>query len=68
MIKIETCKDHPEANGRIPKPGEHGFTLTFPLADGDQLNVLCGRETLNRFAEIIGSMAIDDESERAEIP
>lgn len=63
IIKTEICKDHPEANGRTAKSGEHGFTLTFPLADGDQLDVLCGRETLNRFAEMIGSLAIDEDSE-----
>lgn len=55
-------EDHPEANGRIPQPGEHGYTLTFPLQDGSKLHVLCGKETLDRFSDMIGRMLIDNEA------
>lgn len=56
-------KDHPEANGRIPKRGEHGYTLKFPLASGDDLEILCGYETLEYFREFLGSMDIDTANE-----
>lgn len=57
------CKDHPQANGRSPQAGEREFTLTFPLEDGSNLKLRCGQETFDRFAEMIGSMAIDDQAE-----
>lgn len=57
-------KDHPEANGRKPLPGEHGYILRFPLASGTSLEVRCGTETLNKFREFLGSLAIDEEAER----
>lgn len=57
-------KDHPEANGRMAKPGEHGYTLTFPLASGETLDVMCGDETLGHFRTMLGSLALDEEAER----
>lgn len=59
------CKDHPEANGRIPQKGEHGYTLKFPMADGSDLELLCGEETLMRFSDMIGRLLIDIQGERA---
>lgn len=53
-------KDHPEANGRMAQRGEHGYTLKFPLASGETLEVMCGEETLNHFRDFLGSMALDD--------
>lgn len=53
-------KDHPEACGRAPLAGEHGYTLTFPLEDGTNLDVLCGEESLLRFSDMIGRMLIDN--------
>jgi hypothetical protein len=56
-------KDHPEANGRKPLAGEHAYSLIFPLADGNELEMHCGEETLEKFAEMLGSMMIDDDAE-----
>lgn len=53
-------KDHPEIGGRRPKPGEHAYQLRFPLADGSELVLHCGDETLGRFRELLGSMDLDD--------
>ena len=60
------CKDHPTANGRAPLAGEHGYTLTFPLENGESLDVQCGEETLLRFSDMIGRLLIDNASEKAE--
>ncbi len=57
-------KDHPEANGRSPLVGEHGFTLLFPLEDGRDLKVLCGRETINHFQGFLAELMIDEHVER----
>lgn len=59
------CKDHPEANGRIPQHGEHAYCFLFPLADGKDLKIYCGEETLDHFRDFLGRMVIDEESERA---
>jgi hypothetical protein len=48
-------KDFPEANGRIPVQGEHAYTFTFHLADGDEVVIHCGDETLEKFREFLGS-------------
>jgi len=52
--------DHPEANGRTPQKGEHAYSFQFPLADGNDLVIHCGQESMERFAEFLGSMIIDD--------
>ena len=57
---IARTKDHPEANGRTPQPGEQGYTLRFPLEDGSDLIVYCGAETFQHFSDMIGRMMIDD--------
>jgi len=54
-------KDHPEANGRTPKSGEHSYKLTFPLANGEDLLIFCGDETMERFGEMLGSMILDNQ-------
>ncbi len=54
------CKDHPEANSRKPIQGEQGFTLIFPLENGDSLHVLCGRESMNCFETFLAQMMYDD--------
>lgn len=46
------AKDHPEANGRKPKPGACAHTLTFPLADGRVLKVLIGNEGYKTMKEL----------------
>lgn len=51
--------DHPEANGRVPKRGEQGWTLTFPLDSGTSLLVKCGEQTVNKFREFLGQYALD---------
>lgn len=56
-------KDDPEANGRRPQTGEQRFSLKFPLDNGDELTLHCGKETFDRFAEMIGQMIVDDEKE-----
>ena len=53
-------KDHPQARGREPNPGEQAYELTFPIDDGTELVIHCGAETFSRFAEMIGSMTLDD--------
>ncbi len=53
-------KDHPEAGDRTPQVGEVEYRLLFPLQDGGDLVVHCGRETLERFSEMLGSMLIDE--------
>jgi hypothetical protein len=45
--------DHPEANGRIPQPGEQGWKYVFPLENGDKLYLLFGKETHDTFAQFI---------------
>lgn len=62
------AKDHPEANGRKPQPGEHAYKLQFPLADGNEVFIHCGDETFSRFAEMIGSMALDDAADESAAP
>ena len=62
MVTVRT-KDHPEANGRKPQPGEVQYTFTFPLEGGESLLVRMGKESLNKFQEFLGSMAIDDAEE-----
>lgn len=57
------CKDDPNANGRVPEPGDQRFTLTFPLEDGSSLLVHMGREGLNTFATFIGNLMVDESSE-----
>jgi hypothetical protein len=62
---IFRAKDHPEANGRTPKSGEHAYTFTFPLENGTDLKIECGEETLHRFSDMLGRMLIDDALEGA---
>ncbi len=56
-------KDHPEANGRKPKPGDRAYVFQFPLEDGNDLHIHCGDETLAKFREFLGSMILDDDAE-----
>lgn len=37
-------RDHPEANGRKPKPGEQEFVFSFIAEDGHRFNVRMGAE------------------------
>ena len=60
---IYRCKDDPEANGRVPSKGEHRFTLTFPLENGDSLLVHMGQESWNYFSSFLGQMLVDDQEE-----
>lgn len=60
--------DHPEANGRKLEPGEHAYRFLFPLADGSELEIHCGDQTMCRFQEFIGSMIIDDDAEASTQP
>ena len=36
-------KDCPDANGRVPQPGEQMWTMNFPLEGGDTLWVEMGK-------------------------
>jgi hypothetical protein len=60
MILTYRCKDDPEANGRKPVIGEQRYTLTFPLENGDELQVYAGKETMNNFESFIAEMMVDD--------
>ncbi len=61
-IQLRTI-DHPEANGRRPQRGERGYMLTFPLEDGNSLQVLAGATTFEKFQEFLGSMVLDEMQE-----
>lgn len=37
-------RDHPEADGRKPKDGEHAWTLTLPLECGETLTLRIGEQ------------------------
>ena len=63
-MKFRTV-DHPEANGRTPLSGEHGYALTFPLENGETMTVECGEETFMRFSDMIGRLLIDNAAEVA---
>ncbi len=65
------CKDHPEfgekGKRRVPQPGEHAYTFTFPLNNGNEIKIHCGRETLEKFSDFLGSLMIDEEAERPSV-
>ncbi len=56
--------DHPTAPGRKPVKGDTGYALRFPTDDGNEIVVNCGRVCLESFAEMLGSLLIDEECER----
>lgn len=68
-----TTPDHPEANGRKPQSGEHAYNLMFPLADGGELLIHCGDETVTRFSDeifarvsaLLGRKMPENDEERA---
>jgi hypothetical protein len=63
-VKIEfTCKDSPDANGRVPVVGEQKYTLLFPLDNGDELRVHMGKEGINTFSSFIASLMVDENEE-----
>jgi hypothetical protein len=65
-VKMEfVCKDHPEANGRRARPGEHAYQLLFPLDNGDDLVIHCGDETMTRFSDMLGCLILDSDAEAA---
>ena len=59
MTSYFYTKDHPRANGRIPLPGEHTYSFTFPLQDGNDLVVYCGEETLHEMKRLLIDNAAD---------
>lgn len=63
VIRHKTIDD-PEANDRVPRPGDERFTLKFPLENGDELQVSMGRESLNHFAAFIANLMVDEHAER----
>ncbi len=63
MYRFKT-KDHPEANGRQPKPGEIGYRFFFPLEDGNVLVVHTGEVGKNALAEVLRQA----ETQAAELP
>jgi hypothetical protein len=65
MTTFFYAKDHPEARGRTPQAGEHAYELIFPPDDGNSVAIKCGEETLTKFREFLGSMALDDDSGRS---
>lgn len=64
MLHEFKCKDDPEANDRVPRPGDQRFTLTFPLETGDELKVHFGRESLNHFTSFVSNLMVDEAAER----
>lgn len=55
------AKDHPQANGRQPKHGEHNWTLKIPLESGDTLYVSFGKETHTFLRQFVHQEMRDDE-------
>lgn len=73
MIHTFVTHDHPEANGRKPIEGEQGFSLKFPLENGDLLIVKMGKVGWDTVGQFILDEAIDrpsysDGSEHPEDP
>ncbi len=67
-FRCHVCPPIREALAELEKAletREQRFTLTFPLENGVDLKVHMGREGLNHFADFLGSLAIDEESERS---
>ncbi len=57
-----TTKDHPEANGRKPLPGETAWNFYLPLDNGDTLHVHMGQKG----RDILFGMMIADCSDAGE--
>ena len=62
-------KDHPEANGRQPKPGESQWTPHFPLENGDVLYISMGEHARNlMFGMMIAEAKDSGEGEPEVVP
>lgn len=46
-------RGHPEANGRIPQPGDVEWKIRLPLEDGTTLEILLGRDDFEHLRTII---------------
>lgn len=55
-------RDHPQANGRQPEPGEVGIRLYFPLEDGGRLDVMIGEEGLRNLINVLAQYQADEEA------
>jgi hypothetical protein len=60
-------KDHPQANGRKARSGEHAWPFHFPLEDGRTLILGMGDEGRCHLAECITQSAVDDIKEATEL-
>lgn len=57
------CDDSPLRPGYIPVPGDQDNLLIFPLHDGRQLELHCGRTAFAHFVAILAAAAVDDAEE-----
>ncbi len=65
MIHSFKTSDCPDADGRVPQPGEQKWTLSFPLeGDDDYLEVQIGAKGRESFLRMLEQEKKDDEAER----
>jgi hypothetical protein len=55
-------KDHPQANGKKAQYGDVEYRLTFPLEDGTDLFVVCGKEGMRNLRNVVLAELCDDET------
>lgn len=60
MIYTFKTRDHPEANGRLPKAGEQAWKVWFPLVDGGKLYVHMGKEGHDNLRHVVLMEYLDD--------
>lgn len=65
-LRLRT-KDHPQANGRHAKSGEHAWPWEIPLEDGRTLVIEMGGEGRDALAEIVMQSAADDIKEATKL-
>lgn len=54
------CDDSPKRPGYEPQKGDINWELVFPLHDGLQLRLHCGKETYAHFVALLAAEAADD--------
>ena len=54
------CEDSPRRPGYEAVVGDQDNRLVFPLHDGLQLRLHCGRETFANFVAMLAAQAVDD--------
>lgn len=60
------CDDSPKRPGYEAQLGDEDNLLIFPLHDGLQLRLHCGRETFAHFVAMLAARAADDADDELE--